>query len=79
MIAEEIIITGIILTAAIVFHVMPVVIAIAIINSVHLIGHVIFAVRVRAWNPGSITSVITLPLNIIVIVFTIISGNLILF
>ena len=74
MIGEEIILFSLVLAAAVWAGALPVIIAAATLNSIHLVGHLVFAARVKAWNPGSITAAITLPLNIAVIVLARISG-----
>ena len=74
MIGEEIILFSLVLAAAVWAGALPVIIAAATLNSIHLVGHLVFAARVKAWNPGSITAAITLPLNIAVIVLACISG-----
>jgi hypothetical protein len=67
MIGEEIILVSVLLFIAILIDNKIIIIAIAIINSLHLVSHLIFGIRICAWNPGSITSLITLPMNIVVI------------
>jgi hypothetical protein len=68
MIGEEIVLFSLVLAVAIWANALPLVIAVATINSAHLVVHLILAARVRAWNPGSISAAATLPLNIVVIV-----------
>lgn len=68
VIAEEIVLFGLILLVGIGLNSMPIILATATVNCIHLFMHFIFAIRVRAWNPGSVTAAITFPLNIIVIV-----------
>ncbi|BDE14339.1 hypothetical protein MKCMC460_31990 [Mycobacterium sp. 20KCMC460] len=74
MIGEEIILFCLVLAAAVWAGVLAVIIALATLNSIHLVGHLVFAARVKAWNPGSSTAAITLVLNMVVIVYAYISG-----
>lgn len=67
MIGEEVILASLVLAVALWAGALPVIIALATVNSVHLVGHLVFAARVKAWNPGSITAAITLPLNLVLI------------
>jgi Protein of unknown function with HXXEE motif len=73
-IAEGIVLASLILAIAVSVGAPSVVIAVATINSVHLLGHLRLAGRVRAWNPGSVTSAVTLPLNVALIVWALIHG-----
>ncbi|HEX7659430.1 MAG TPA: HXXEE domain-containing protein [Pseudonocardiaceae bacterium] len=74
MIGEEIVLLSLILAVAVVANAMPVVLAVAAVNSIHLITHLVLAGRVRAWNPGSVTAAITLLPNIALIVLAIAQG-----
>lgn len=74
VIAEEIILLGLVLAVAVGLRALPVVLAAATVNSVHLVAHLILAARVRAWNPGSVTAAITLVLNVILIVWAVVHG-----
>jgi len=67
MILEEILLLSLFLFFAIIINSMTIVIAIAIINSLHLIMHLAFAIRIKSWNPGSVTALITLILNAVLI------------
>jgi len=73
-IAEEIILASLVLGIAVWTGALAVVLAVATINSVHLVGHLGLAARVRAWNPGSATAAVTLPLNVALIVWALIQG-----
>jgi hypothetical protein len=74
VIAEEIILASLVLAIAVWVGAPTVVLAVATINSVHLVGHLGLAARVQAWNPGSVTAAVTLPLNVALIVWALIHG-----
>jgi hypothetical protein len=67
MIGEEIIIISIILLISIIFNNALIIIAFSFLNIVHLLCHLILGLIVKAWNPGTITSLLTIPLNLIVL------------
>ena len=75
MIIEEIVFIGLVLFVGITLNTVEVIIAIAIINSIHLIGHIISGIKVHSWNPGSVTSTITLPVNVMIIVFAMLNNG----
>ena len=74
VIAEEIILASLVLAIAVWTGALAVVLAVATINSVHLVGHLRLATRVRAWNPGSATAAFTLPLNVTLVVWALVHG-----
>ena len=63
-IGEEIVLVSLIMGLGIAADAPVVALAVASVNSLHLAGHLLLALRVRAWNPGSITAALTLPPNI---------------
>jgi|UPI0003F68A1C hypothetical protein len=69
-IAEEIVLYGVAMFCAGLLHFAPVVFAVTFANSLHLLGHLGFALRSRSWNPCSVTAAVTLPINIGVMVVT---------
>jgi hypothetical protein len=68
-IAEEFFLVGIILIIASACSYVELVIGTVVALSLHLFGHMFDALRAHCWTPGSMTSVITFPLNAIAIVW----------
>lgn len=64
MIAEEFVLLGAIMVVAVTFDFPELILGLIIANSLHLLGHLADAARVRAWPPGSLTAVVTLALNV---------------
>jgi hypothetical protein len=64
MIGEEFILFSLAAFCAILFNFPELVISLIIANCVHLCGHLLDAVRIRALPPGTISALLTLILNI---------------
>ncbi len=71
MIAEEFLLIGGLLMLAIFFNLPEFALGILLAYSLHLVGHIADAIRVRKWSPGSPTAAVTLPMIVIMtVVFT---------
>jgi hypothetical protein len=60
-IAEEFVLLAVILGVAIGLDAPEIVLALSIVNALHLVVHLIWALRARRWTPGSPTALATLP------------------
>ncbi|BBM44441.1 hypothetical protein JMUB4039_0481 [Leptotrichia trevisanii] len=67
MIAEEFIISSILLFTASEFNIYEIVLSLFIVYIVHLIPHMYDAVKYRKFSPGSRTSFVIFPLGILII------------
>ena len=67
MIAEEFIISSILLFIASEFNIYEIVLSLFIVYIVHLLPHIYDALRYRKFSPGSRTSFIIFPLGILII------------
>ena len=67
MIAEEFIISSILLFIASEFNIYEIVLSLFIVYIVHLIPHMYDAVKYRKFSPGSRTSFVIFPLGILII------------
>lgn len=77
MIAEEFIVASIILFIAIIFTIPELVLAVLIAHTLHLIvGHILPALIIRRWTPGSVTAVATLPFIATVMAITYATTNI---
>jgi hypothetical protein len=69
MIAEEFLLVVILSLIAIWMKFPELAIGMLVAHTIHLIGHIVNAVGVKRWSPGSITAVITLPIICFVIFY----------
>jgi hypothetical protein len=74
MIGEEIVLLSIILTIGIVLNSILIILAAIIFNTIHLVLHILSAIAIRKWNPGSISSIITMFLNIVLLIILFLHG-----
>ncbi|WP_369343973.1 HXXEE domain-containing protein [Bifidobacterium aquikefiricola] len=71
MILEEIVLAASILLISASLNCPAPVFAVTLGNSIHLAGHIVSAIISRAWNPGSVTAAVTLPLNVVILMLLI--------
>jgi len=75
-IAEEFLLSTVALALAVSLNIPEMAIGILVPHCFHLAGHIVDAIRVRRWVPGSLTAVITLPLLIGAGVWLILTNNI---
>ncbi|AND79780.1 HXXEE domain-containing protein [Streptococcus pantholopis] len=76
LIMEEFILAGLVLFAGIIFRLPELVLAITLGHTLHLFVHIGQALSFRIWVPGSITSVLTMPVLLLSIAVFILSQSL---
>lgn len=74
MIGQEFVIATALLGVGIWAQSWPVVMGLTTANALHLVGHLVAAAQVRAWNPGSVTAALTLPPNLVLVGWALAEG-----